>query len=136
MTGGFALSSESTVLLVSEDNLRNIKAIIHLLQRTFHAVKDFVRKRGPSLLPPLLEPELPFENKGCEKNQEKDLDSKQDRQIDMQSAHHAHRNFGRIDLGRRSTLVEMFHPQFFTLGQSSSDVNNKFRRRGKALIAS
>ena len=93
MTGGFALSSESTVLLVSEDNLRNIKAIIHLLQRTFHAVKDFMRKRGPSLLPPLLEPELPFENKHREKNQQEDFNTEQDRQIDMQSAHDAHRKF-------------------------------------------
>ena len=93
MTWGFALSSERAVLLVGEDNLRNVEAIIHLLQRTFHAVKDFMRKRSPSLPPPLLEPKLPFENKRCEKNHQEDLDSEQDRQIDMQSAHHAHRKF-------------------------------------------
>jgi hypothetical protein len=85
-----ALSGQGAVLLIGKDNLCDVKMIVHLLKGTLYAVKDFVWKDGLSL-PSSFEPSLPLENKGQRENQQEDLDSKQDRQIDMQSVHHAHR---------------------------------------------
>jgi hypothetical protein len=78
MSRRLTLGGEGAILLVSEDNLRHGKVLVHLLQRALHAVETFTRKQVLSSLAPLFQPQLSCENKEGKENQQENLDSQQD----------------------------------------------------------